>query len=426
MIKLNKTQTLVGIILIIAMVFFGLFLRGRDQALVLFLITGLALGYILARSRYGFAGGVKRIYMTGEGSLTRALLAMLAISLIGAGGIHYAAAQNGAVVAFRALEGDAVIPGSGFVAAANLSTIIGGILFGMGMILGGGCASGTLSDSGEGAGRAWITTFFFAIGGIIGHGLLPWWNEAGPGKIEGVRMYLPDKFGYLGAIIVSFIGLLILFALAQTYESRRRKDGTAIDEEYEGSERSLELTGDYKFFSYETYHKLFVERWSFMTGGVLIAMMFIFIINTTGGSWGASGPYAMWGIWLFDKLGITLSSPAFEGINASVKNGLLNHSVSIRNVGIIVGAAIAMLLSGRFKFDFDFTLKDVAYYGLGGLLMGIGAKIAGGCNVGALYSGISNFSLSGWVFMISLVLGGIISLKLFEGKVNVLPKRNLK
>ena len=99
----------------------------------------------------------------------------------------------------------------------------------------------------------------------------------------------------------------------------------------------------------------------------------------------------------------------------------MNNAVSIRNIGIVGGAAIAFLLAGRFKFDFNFKLKDTAFYALGGSLMGYGAKVGGGCNVGALYSGISNFSLSGWLFMVSLIIGGMIALKLFEGKVDVIP-----
>ncbi len=59
------------------------------------------LGYILTRSRYGFAGGVRKIYFTGDGSLTKALLLMFALSLIATAGIHYGAVQKGAVVAIR-------------------------------------------------------------------------------------------------------------------------------------------------------------------------------------------------------------------------------------------------------------------------------------------------------------------------------------
>lgn len=419
---MKKNQVFIGIALLVVMVLFGLFLNTKDVKLPLFLVTGLALGYILTRSKYGFAGGIKRIYLTGEGSLTRSLLLMFVISIVAAAGIHYGAAQKGGIVAYKAVEGDMVIPGSGFVAPADLTTVIGGILFGIGMMLGGGCASGTLTDSGEGSARGWIVTIFFCIGGILGHWMLPWWGASVFSSV-GTRLYLPDVFGYLGATIISLLILLGLYGITQSYENKRRNQGTLTEIVYEGYEKPLSEVKEYKFFSKETYHKLFVERWSFTRGGILIAVMFVFIMNTTGSSWGASGPYTLWGVWFFQKLGISFSSPAFEGVVKTVNNGLINNTVSIRNIGIMSGAVIALLLAGRFKFDFNFKVKDTVFYALGGILMGYGAKVAGGCNVGALYSGIANFSLSGWLFMASLILGGIIGLKVFEGKVDIIPKR---
>ena len=77
-----------------------------------------------------------------------------------------------------------------------------------------------------------------------------------------------------------------------------------------------------------------------------------------------------------------------------------------------------MLLAGRWKLTVNFKAKDVAFYGLGGILMGYGAKLAGGCNVGALFSGIANLSLSGWVFLVTLVVGGLLGVKLVK-KFNI-------
>lgn len=418
---MRKNQVLIGIIVLIAMILFGFYLNGKNSNLPLSLTTGLILGYILTRSRYGFAGGIKRLYLTGEGSLTRALLLMFALSIIAVGGIHFAAAQKGAVVAAKAVEGSMVIPGTGFIQAASLLTLIGGILFGIGMMLGGGCASGTLTDSGEGYARGWIVVIFFCLGGIAGHAMLPWWGASVFATI-GTTIYLPDVFGYLGTVIISLLVLLGIYIFTQSYENKRKIKGTLVETVYEDIERPLGEAKEYKFLSYETYHKFFVERWSFAKGGVLIAIMFIFIMNTTGSSWGASGPYTLWGIWFLQKLGISFSSPAFAGAVKSVNNGLMNNAVSIRNIGIIFGSTIAFLLAGRFRFDFKFNFKDVLVYALGGFLMGYGAKVAGGCNVGALYSGIANFSLSGWLFMVALIIGGILGVKFLKVISDSSPK----
>lgn len=409
---MKKQQVFMGIVVLILMVVFTNSLSARDPKLPLFLITGLMLGYVFTRSRFGFAGSVRKIYFTGNGSLTKALLLMFALSIIATAGIHYGAAQKGAVAAFRAVEGDMVIPGSGFVQPASLSTIIGGIIFGIGMIFGGCCASGTLTDVGEGDARAWIVVPFFGFGGIIGAMQGPWWKESVFSK-AGVQVYLPDVFGYVGTVIVSFILLLIIYNIVKKYEEKRQKAGTYMDEVYEEWQKPLPNAESFKFFSKESYHKFFVERWSFTTGAVLTATIFIFIINTTGGSWGASGPYTLWSMWLLQKVGVSFSSEALQGSVEAVNNGLMNHTVSIRNIGMIFGALIAMLLAGNFKFNFDFKFKDVVFYAIGGLLMGYGARVAGGCNAGALYSGIANFSLSGWFFLVAMTVGGIIGSRLF-------------
>ncbi len=421
--KMKKNQVWIGMILIVAMIFFGVFLKGKNETLTLFLITGLALGYILTRSRYGFAGGIKKIYLTGDGSLTKAILLLFALSIIGVAGVHYGAASKGAVIASKAVEGSSIIPGSQFIRGTSLLTIIGGLIFGIGMILGGGCASGSLTDSGEGASRAWIVVVFFSLGGILGHWMLPTLDTTFLGTTTTPSIYLPDYFGYFGAVVISLLALLAIYAITKTYENKRREEGSLVEDTYEDMEKPLEKIGNTNFFSYETYHKFFVERWSFYTGSILISLMFIFIMTTTGSSWGASGPYTYWGVWGLQKLGITFSNPAFAGVVKGVEDGLINNASSIRNIGIILGSAIAFLMAGRFKFDFNYKLKDIGFYGLGGLLMGIGAKIGRGCNIGGLYSGIANFSLSGWFFMLALAVGGVIGLKLFAGMTNAAPRQ---
>lgn len=424
-VNVNKAQPIIGIVLIVLIALLGKYVFKNGTGMTLNLITGAMMGYLFTRSRYGFAGGVKRIVLTGEGSLTKALLIMFAISTIAAAGIHFGAASKGAVPAFMATEGAAVIPGSGSVGVINFQLVVGAFLFGIGMMIAGGCASGTLTDAGEGSIRALIVMFFFGVGGIIGIIAKASFSETSLGKM-GTRVYLPDTFGYIGAVIVTLLLLLVLHVITKKYEDIRKRKCTYQKTVYEKDELPLREEGEFKLFSYRTYHKIFVERWSFTKGAVLISVIFIFIINTTGNSWGVSGGYPLWVMALLDKFGIEFASPALAGNVKAVEAGLLKHGVTLRNLGMIAGSALAFLLAGSFKFDYKFKAKDVIFYVLGGILLGFGAMFAGGCNIGALYSGISNLSLSGWVYLASTVLGGIVALKVFEGKVNTIPPRRKK
>jgi hypothetical protein len=370
---------------------------------------------------------VKRIYVTGEGSLTKALVVTFALASTFTAGIHWAAAQGGAVIKTVAQEGQAVIPGSGSVIPIGVGLVLGGFLFGVGMIMAGGCASGTLADLGEGATRAACSLPFFVLGSIPGLWLQEAINTSALGDLNST-IYLPDLFGYVGAVAVTLAGLVGVYAITRRYEQFRKTEGYYEKEEWTNEEKDLpeQPAGEkFRFFSYRTYHTFFVTRWSFTTGAVALAFMFLFIIITTKNSWGITGPFAVWGMSFLGIFGIEFTGPAFEAANAKVAAGLLNDGMGVRDIGIILGSAIALLMAGRFAFDTNFRRIDALTYMVGGLLMGIGARIAGGCNIGALFSGIGNLSLSGWVFGVMLWAGALAALKYFANKVNIIgPDRH--
>lgn len=416
---MNKKQIFSGFIISILMIIFAIIQSNRNYKLGLFLISGLAIGYLMQRSRFGFAGGIRKLYVTGESSLTKALLFLFSISLIVTAAIHYGAHVNGAEVAYRASEGVKIIPGTQSVYPVNLATVFGGILFGIGMMLGGGCASGTLTDAGEGEARALIVLLFFITGSLWGAHDMPWWKST-PFYTWNTSVYLPDVFGYMGAILVSLLGFLGIYIFTKKYENKRKRENTYIPLEYDSWQKELPEPNKYKFLSKETYHKFFVKRWSFYTGAVLLMIMFEVILLTTGKNWGVTSTFVEWGAWLYQSLGIVDVSnwPYFADKMKTINAGFINDPGSMRNLGIIIGALISPLLAGHFSFKRGFKLRDIIFYALGGIFMGYGARLASGCNIGALYAAISSMSLSGWVFLPSLTLGGIIGVNLIK-KFNI-------
>lgn len=421
----NRYQPLIGIAVIAISLLLALFSK-KPEAFVLYMGTGLALGYILTRSRFGFAGGVKRIYVTGEGSLTKALLVTFGLATVVTAGLHWAAVQNGAVAAWVARKGEAVIPGTQVVLEIGLPLILGGGIFGAGMIMAGGCASGTLADLGEGAVRVLFSLPFFVLGCIPGHWMRAVISDSPLGA--GPRVYLPEYVGYSGAVIVTVIGLVAVWVATRHYEQYRKREGYYQVEEWDESEKYVpqENTGKpFRFFSARTYHFLMVTRWDFRTGGILLAFMFVFILITTKQSWGVTSAFTVWAVSFLDIFGIEMTHPSFTSINAAASGGLLNHNGTVRDLGIIFGSACALLLAGRFRLDKQFSKLDAFTYAVGGLFMGFGARLAGGCNIGALFSGIGNLSLSGWVFGLALFVGGVLALKYFQGRINLIgPDRH--
>lgn len=414
-------QAILGFLLLIALFVFATKLEVK---MPIYLFAGLMLGYVLTRSRYGFAGGVKRLYLRGEGTLTKSILLLLAVTSIVFFGIQWKAAMGGAVPAYEKdliAAGAKLIPGTQNVYFTNIATVVGGLIFGFGMMLAGGCGSGTLADLGEGEGRALIAFVFFVLSAAPGEWARRAIDKTAIGQI-GVRLHLPQVMGYGFALLATLAALALLYLLTVLYERMRKKEGTYADPmgDYEEFERPLlHNPNDSSFF--RVYHKLFVERWSFNKGALMLAIAAIFVMVTTNKAWGVSTPLVTLDVALAQALGIPIPQELVDaGFVKRVQNGLLNDGGTVRNIGMFFGCAIAFLLAGRYNLNFKFRFKDALWFALGGIMLGFGSRFAFGCNIGAMYSAITNFSISGWVFLVSMALGGYIALKIMPGKVCII------
>ena len=164
------------------------------------------------------------------------------------------------------------------------------------------------------------------------------------------------------------------------------------------------------------YYKLwFKDPMTYVMGAVLLSVFQIITFAVTGNPWGVTGPFANWGAWVFELFGGNVDSWSYfstKSAQATLKAGFLNDPGSIRNLGVIVGALFSTLMASQFKFKKIKSKKQVIAAVLGGFLMGYGARLADGCNIGAFYSGIASLSLSGWIFGIALFIGAFLGSKL--------------
>ena len=68
--------------------------------------------------------------------------------------------------------------------------------------------------------------------------------------------------------------------------------------------------------------------------------------------------------------------------------------------------------AGRFAPQWSFPLRSLLAAVLGGLLLGYGAAIASGCNIGAFFSGVASGSLHGWLWIAAALLGNALGVRL--------------
>ena len=98
--------------------------------------------------------------------------------------------------------------------------------------------------------------------------------------------------------------------------------------------------------------------------------------------------------------------------HAELTGGVLNDITSVMDIGIILGALLAAALAGRFAPNAMISARSAVAAIVGGLLLGYGARLAYGCNIGAYFSGIASGSLHGWVWIIAAFAGNVLGTRL--------------
>lgn len=206
--KKSRLPLVVALALVsISLVAFSVYLAAMDARLVLLWVIGLSFGFILQKSRFCFTAALRDPFLTGGTSLTKAVLVAFAITSIAFVAIQYGAYVDGLPM-----------PGAGFIAPISLATVVGAFIFGIGMVIAGGCASGTLMRVGEGFSMLMLALVFFIVGSVVGAYDYTWWRlhfiQDAP------RVFLPDVFGWFGAIAIQLLFIAILYVLADKWENR--------------------------------------------------------------------------------------------------------------------------------------------------------------------------------------------------------------
>lgn len=146
--------------------------------------------------------------LTGSTTVTRAVLIAFAITTIGFTAIKYGAFVKGLP-----------IPGQSYIVPISLATAVGAFIFGIGMVIAGGCASGTLMRVGEGFGMQALSLLFFVLGSLWGAHDFGWWKLNF--IVKGPKVFLPDVFGWAGALAIQLLVIAALYILADKWENRK-------------------------------------------------------------------------------------------------------------------------------------------------------------------------------------------------------------
>jgi len=260
-----------------------------------------------------------------------------------------------------------------------LSALGGGLVFGVGMVLAGGCVTGTLYKAGEGRVTSMLALVGIGIGSLATNGgaLAPvktWFAAATKDlpRIGGLEELVGLSYAMLAAI-VGGVGLALVVVI------------------YLVRNRSLKLA--------LSRQKLLAGGWSPITAGVLVGVLgwIAFVLSgragrnyPLGGEGGVKG--------------------AFELLTTGELSGSMWMVFLV--AGLVVGSAISARMRGTLKLR-SADPPTLLFALLGGVLVGAGAAIGRGCFIGNGVSGVALLSLHSIIFAVATVIGNWITTAIY-------------
>jgi uncharacterized membrane protein YedE/YeeE len=344
------------------------------------LLLGAGLGLALFHSRFGFTSAWRQFVAVGNGTGLRAHALLLGTTatlfalVIGTG---------------TGLFGSTPEPSAGPIGVA---LFLGAFVFGIGMQLGGACASGTLFAIGSGQSAIVLT-----LGGFIAGSVL--YSAAWPlvADLPALPPFLlSDHVGWAGswAVTVAVLGAIVVGT--RVVQNRRTPPPVGAVPSASGAARVLR------------------GSWPMLVGAVVLAVLGGAVLVVSGGAWGITSAFNLWGAKLLQLVGLHPEEWAFWSRPeqaAQLAAPVLTDKTSLTDIGIILGAAVAAAAAGAWKLHTGLRGNVVAASLIGGVLMGVGARLAGGCNIGAYLAGIASGSLHGWLWAFAAIAGTWVGLR---------------
>ena len=222
--RFKASYPLLGIVVIAAILYWAVSWWSSDNVLevqrAILVLAGFAIGFILNRSRFCFSRVFREPFMTGEGEMTKAMILALAVGT----------PLMAVLITKGTIDPYLVVPTRFWI-----GSLVGGLVFGIGMIFAGGCASGSLWRIGEGHLKLVVAAFFFAWASSLTSSILAKFGltdaefdfDFMDGMVEvsplGYQAYMPDLLGGYGwALLVSF-GLLVVWYVFVRYNESTQK-----------------------------------------------------------------------------------------------------------------------------------------------------------------------------------------------------------
>jgi len=169
------------------------------------LLCGIAFGIIIQRTRFCFVRGFREPFMTGESQMPRAIAIAVIISALGFAALKYSGVRGENVYVPQAFW---------------FGGLVGGVIFGIGMVIAGGCGSGSVWRAGEGQIKLILAVVFFALSTSLFKAWIR--SSAGLTSLMGFRVFMPNFISYKWSLILIIV-IMLAYYLITTWNEETEK-----------------------------------------------------------------------------------------------------------------------------------------------------------------------------------------------------------
>ena len=151
-----------------------------------------------------------------------------------------------------------------------------------------------------------------------------------------------------------------------------------------------------------------------IAGTVIIAVLCWLVFALSGHPWGVTFGFTLWGAKIAAALGVPVENYAFwqwPGPRRALEHSVLADVSSLMDFGMVLGAGAMAAVSGGLRRQDWPPFRQLVGAALGGVLMGIGARLGFGCNIGAFLAGIASGSLHGWIWFVMAMAGSWVGIR---------------
>lgn len=283
----------------------------------------------------------------------------------------------------------------------GLSLVLGSYMFGIGMQLGSGCATGTLVGLGEGSLKSVLVIIFFIMGATIGalNPVFNWWS-----KLPACKTPTTLHWAWILAIIALLFVLTFIFEfIIHCIKNRRSTDSN----DQKSFEFNLKETRLLMTIGVSDEKDSVTKRKKFLYDllidlGIAACIASFFVCD--GQVIGVMGVFPLIGGQFLKWCGCKVSTWDYYKTHPLPSN-FFDTDMFDSDIFIALGAFVASSILRNFGHGQKKQWQEYVKGVFGGLLMGLGGRMSYGCNIGSMLSGINSSSMHGFVWMFCAILG---------------------